>query len=243
MSARHLRVLVCWLALASSVLGADFWDLKAPEAWSDSEARRLLSHSPWAVPVTALTSNMSLSGRVGGLQGGRVGGSGGFGRPGGGGGVGGDGAGNLGGGSFLPSPERTRLTVRWASALLIRQAVTRRSTSVALGAASPTESTSDSDEGVYRIAVVGLPIALAVRTSDELVAVTTLRTKSGAARHPMAVRFDYENDLLTLEFAFSREEPFTVRDRDVEFRTEVGDARIKAAFRLDRMQLKGRLVL
>ena len=236
MRARSVGLLVCWLVAGVVTWAAAFWDVKGPEAWTDKEVQRLLSDSPWTARTEVVNLDSSLARRTGGLQGGRIGGYGGAGRPGAGGGVGGDGAGNIGGGTFLGPPDRTRLYVRWVSALPMRQALARV-------ANTTPEVESAPDEPSYRIAVVGMPLALILKTDIELAEATTLQRKGGAAQHPVAVRIDPEDDTLSIEFTFARDEPLTVRDREVEFRTQVGESKIKVTFRLDRMLLKARLAL
>lgn len=242
-------VLLAWLAVHSAAAAADFWRSKTPEAWSEKEVQQLLTDSPWARTVELIAPDLSLAGRVGGLQGGRVGGVGGRGRPGAGGGAGGDGAGNLGGGSFLPSPTRARIIVRWASAWPIRVATARRRIGDPPDVGSRSQNIGrgqagiDQDDGAYRIAIVQMPLGIAIGSDDELRAAASLVCRGGRVWRPVAVRFTYEDDLQALEYAFSRETPLTAEDRDVEFRARVGDAPIKATFRLDRMAIDGQPVL
>lgn len=255
-------VLLYWLAVQSVGAAADFWRSKTPESWSEKEVDQLLTNSPWARTVEIIAPDLSLAGRVGGLQGGRVGGFGGSGRPGAGGGAGGDGAGNLGGGSFLPSPARAKITVRWASAWPIREATARQraraaedesSTQAAGGieqAGRAGESANAGDPGsagrhdpAYRIAVVRIPLGIAVGSDDELRATASLVCRGGRVWRAIAVHFTYQEGLQTIEYAFSGETPLTAEDRDVEFRARVGDAPIKTTFRLDRMAIEGQPVL
>lgn len=244
-------VVLCFLALGSAAAASDFWHSKPPDAWSEKETDQLLNNSPWARPVEIIATDLSLASRVGGLQGRRLGGFGGFGRPGGGGGAGGDGAGNLGGGSFLPSPQRLRITIRWTSAWPIVRAVARkRGNGPSEGGSGPpavkrdgTDHGAEPDAYVYRVAVVRIPLGIDVGSDEELVAATSLVGRDGRVRHADSVRFGYEDDLQTLEFAFARTTPLTVADRMVEFKTRLGNSPIKARFRLDQMVIAGRTAL
>lgn len=235
-------VLLCWLAVQSVSAAADFWRSKAPEVWSEKEVEQLLTNSPWARTVEIIAPDLSLAGRVGGLQGGRVGGIGGQGRPGAGGGAGGDGAGNLGGGSFLPSPTRAKITVRWTSAWPIAEAMARRRGG-ALDVESPTPVAEGKHDPAYRVALVRIPLGIAVGSDDDLRTAASLVCRGGRVWRAIAVRFTYEEDLQTIEYAFSREARLTAEDRDVEFRARVGDVPVKTKFRLDRMAIDGQPVL
>jgi hypothetical protein len=236
--------LLCSFWVTTAAAAPEFWHAKPPDTWSEKEIEQLLSNSPWARTVEIIVPDMSLAGRVGGLQGGRVGGFGGQGRPGAGGGAGGHGAGNLGGGTFLPSPTRARITVRWASAGPIQAAMARRRGDRALTSESPTQTagTHQDDRG-YRIAVARVPLMVALGEGEELHAAAALTCRDGRVLHPTAVHFALEDDLQTIEYTFPSDTPLTVETREVEFKTRVGDAPVKAKFRIDRMVVDGRPAL
>ena len=143
-----------WLIACVPLMAIDFWEAKDFTAWSDKEVRKMLSDSPWSREVVILTPDLSLASRVGGLTGGVVGNGGRAGRAAGGGGVAGDGAGNLGGGSFLASPHRTPLVVRWASAQPVKQALARLASSV-----SPTDICISARAKATGVAVVTCMVA------------------------------------------------------------------------------------
>jgi hypothetical protein len=235
-----------WLALLAPLAAADFWQEKPFTAWSDREVRRMLTDSPWAHEVTVLTTDSALASRVGGLSGGIVGGGvgsrSGVGAAGG--GVGGDGAGNLGGGSFMAPPRRTRLTVRWASALPVKLALQRNQSSEA-GAISSPQPEDAAEEPYYRIAVAGLPFEFTavLGSAADLQDVTWLRPRNREPFHPVGVRLLDDGDRLTLEFTFARTENLSVADREVEFVTQLGGSTVKRTFRLRDMMFAGGLAL
>lgn len=203
----------------------------------------MLTDAPWARRFSILTPDFSLARRVGGLTGGVVG-NGGRGRPPGGGGVGGDGAGNLGGGSFLASPDRTPIVVRWVSALPVRQALVRErlASGDTLG---PKPPHLDPVDPFYLIAVVGLPFTQEVGQRRELQAATWLKRKN-RTRPPIqavSVTFEYERELLTIIFSFAKAEPIRESDEEIEFATKLAQTEVKTKFRLKEMTVKGQLVL
>jgi hypothetical protein len=228
---------------SASLAAANFWDDRHFSAWSSSEVARMLTTSPWARRFSILTPDFSLAGRVGGLTGGVVG-NGGRGARASGGGVAGDGAGNLGGGTFLASPDRTPIVVRWISALPVRQALVRER-QANVDAAGPPPPHLDAVDPFYRIAVVGLPFTQEVGSRDDLQSVTWLKRKD-KARAPMqavSVSFEYEGELLTIVYAFSKAEPIRESDQEIEFVTKLAETEVKTTFKLKDMTVSGQLVL
>ena len=91
-------------ALTCIVLAGEFWENKAYQDWTDKDVEKLLKKSPWSQRVTLY---MGGSGGGGGMP------------PGGGGGRGGGGRGGA------EMGQEMNFTVRWDSALPIRQAALR----------------------------------------------------------------------------------------------------------------------
>jgi hypothetical protein len=232
---RTLRTAAICLAAYTTLSAADFWTKDYAE-WSDKEVARMLNDSPWSQHATLAIIDTSLAGRVGGLSGGVLGTGGGSGRTRGGGGVGGDGAGNLGGGSFMPSPQQATVAIRWTSALPVKQALVR-------AGEAPRERLDDS-ERFYRIAIVGLPLVIAQMggTMSELLDATELRRKNKPPIGAVDARYDYEHSLVTFEFEFPRDEPLAVGDDEIEFVTVFGQP-LKRKFKLRTMVVGGRLEL
>lgn len=236
-----------WLAACITVAAADFWETKPFTTWSADEVEAILTDSPWSRVASVNTPNASLANRVGGLSGGVVGAGvgsrGGIGA--GGGGVGGDGAGNIGGGTFMPPPQRIRLTVRWESARPVRQASARRQSGLDSPIPPDAEQLLGRDDRVYRVAVAGIPLELseAVESLDAVQRATSLRPGDRAAIFPVDVRLRYEDDLLVIESHFSRASLILLADNEVEFITSLGPTQIKTTFTLADMTVDGRLVL
>jgi len=235
-SRRTLRTAAICLAASTTLSAADFWTAKDYREWSEKEVARMLNDSPWSQHVTVAVIDTSLAGRVGGLSGGVLGTGGGAGRTRGGGGVGGDGAGNLGGGSFMPSPQQATVAIRWASALPVKQALVRTGEAV--------HERLDESDRFYRIAVVGLPLAIARLggTMSELLDNTALRRKNKPPIGAVDARYDNDGSLVNFEFDFPRDEPLAVDDDEIEFVTSLGQS-LKRKFKLRTMMVAGRLEL
>ena len=245
---RPLAVPVWTLVLAAvlssaPLAAANFWDDKHFSTWSSAEVAKMLTASPWARRFNILTPDFSLASRVGGLSGGVVG-NGGRGARASGGGVAGDGVGNLGGGSFLASPDRTPIVVRWISALPVRQALVRER-QANVDVAGPPPPHLDAVDSFYRIAVVGLPFTQEVGSRDDLPSVTWLRRrdKARAPIQAVSVSFEYERELLTIVYAFSKAEPIREDDDEIEFVTKLAQTEVKTRFKLKEMTVGGQLVL
>lgn len=232
-----------WLCACTAVVAADFWEDKDFTAWSEQEVRRMLTDSPWSREVTVLSTDSRLASRVGGLSGGIIGGGvgsrGGIGAAGG--GAGGDGAGNLGGGSFMAAPRRTRGALRWTSALPVQLAMRRSQ-----GAdAADAQSLLEEDEPFYRVAVGGIPLELTEIVGGiwELQDVTALNRMNREPIRPVDIRLVSDEDVLTIEFRFPRTEPITIDDREVQFVTKLGEANVRQTFKLRDMMFAGKLAL
>jgi len=158
------------------LIAADPWKTKKPSEWTDKEAGRVLTNSPWAKTASVDTGAMGASGMGrGGGGGGRRGGGGmgggggmaggcGYGGPGGGGGGepggpggagGGEyggpsmgGAGGMGEGGGMAAP---KVIVRWESAMPIREALTKTE-------ASHTSQLAEWSKEYYVITASGLPM-------------------------------------------------------------------------------------
>ncbi|HEY7172388.1 MAG TPA: hypothetical protein VH417_16160 [Vicinamibacterales bacterium] len=233
---RSLRTAAICLTAYTTLSAADFWTAKDYREWSDKEVARMLTDSPWSQHATLSVVDMSLAGRVGGLSGGVLGTGGNTGRTRGGGGVGGDGAGNLGGGSFLPSPQQATVAIRWTSALPVKQALVRSGDAV--------RERLDESERFYRVAVIGLPLAIAQLggTMSELLDATALRRRNKPPIGAVDARYDFDRSLVNFEFDFPRDEPLAVGDDEIEFVTSLGQP-LKRKFKLRTMMVNGRLEL
>ena len=235
------------LITCATLVAADFWETKAFTTWSEEEVVTLLTDSPWSRVAWVHTPHAALATRVGGLSGGVVGAGvgsrGGIGA--GGGGVAGDGAGNLGGGTFMAPPHRTRLTVRWASALPVRQAVLRRSQSAGADVPRDMAEPRDRVEPFYRVAVSGIPVELSetVTSLNDVLQATTLKAGRRLVLSPVDIRLRYEDDLLVIESHFLKADPIVLEDREVEFVTKLGPTQIKRTFTLKDMIMHGALRL
>ncbi len=258
----------------SNLFAADFWQQKKFTDWSEKEIAKLLSDSPWARQALATADTKGSSGGKGGSgsskggggksSGGNIGGGGsrGGGSRGGGGGMGGGsmgggmGGGGMGGGSEMgggggmgqgggmPSMSAT---VRWLSALPVRQAIVKAQLGVEAATSLETRAMLEREEKDYVVALVGLPLR-AARTSPEklkasLKSKTTLNRKGKEPIAPQSIDMKQSGQAFGLIFRFPRKDAITLDDKEVEFACQLGPAQFKRKFKLKDMVFEGNLAL
>jgi hypothetical protein len=226
---------------------ADPWKSKPFTEWSDKEVNKILTNSPWAREVT-LDSGVPAAGLADGADPGAVAAN----RrdptagPG----------GTVPSGGGLPSvgsrgaPETTGelnrdahhvVTVRWQSALPLKQALARRKYGAEAGI-SPVAKKIFDDNSVYLIAVSGLPATNTPPPKSAILAQTSLSSK-GKDLRPSDVVLPPPGTAGDTLFVFQKTTPFTPEDKDVEFSTKLGPLDIKCKFRLKDMLYNSDLAL
>ena len=146
----------------------DFWEEKKFTEWSDKEITKMLTKSPWVrkmdVPIgRLLDSRVRFPGDRPG-RGGGLGGLPGGGDPSGGLAGGGGGFGNLRqSGGFRP---RITLTIRWYSALPIKQAIVKTRFGSQIDTSKQAAELLKEEEAHYVIGVSGVSIAMLVRRDE-----------------------------------------------------------------------------
>jgi len=249
------RVLCVLVSTALVLLSEDFWVKKPYTEWSDKEAAKLLSNSPWAheVSIEANAPNVEMAGgqtrgSSAGNNPGAVGQSAGDAAPsmgmgGGGGGRGGrgGGGGGMGGGGFSMN-----LRVRWQSAVPIRKA---------LVVAMLGREKADSEQGknyvtqvipYYVVAISGLPAAMSQRLTDEnLAELAKTATLVRKDKDPIAAENAQKvaGEQGTLAFLFPKTSEITLDDKEVEFVSKVGRLEVKRKFKLKEMVIADKLEL
>jgi hypothetical protein len=236
------------ILLAFCLYAADPWQSKPFTEWSDKDVNKLLTKSPWARevsvelngPAAALADGGGRD-RVGDPVGSRPAtlgpstgpgvmapSTGARGAPDGGGQIGGD-------------VHSVMLTVRWQSALPVRQAIARRKYG-AEAATSPDAKKLLDDNSVYLIAISGLPPTYTPQAKAAILSETSLSSK-GKDLRPSDVLLPPSGKFADTIFVFQKTTPFTADDKDVEFSTKFGALNIKCKFRLKDLLFSGDLAL
>jgi hypothetical protein len=255
----------------------DFWKDKAPTDWSDKEVSRMMTSSPWAKQVSVQMGGAAGGGMRGGGGGRGRGGGGGMGGMGGGGmgagggmgggggagmggrGIGGGGeegigggGGGMGGGGGAPV-EVPKMTVRWESAIPVREAAVKTE-----AAAKDVDQWS---KEFYVITVGGGRISMGgaggrrggerpqpdparmQQMQDRFKEATTLKRKGKDPIQPARVERLQTPEGSIMAFLFPRSEAIDLDDKEVTFETAIGPMEVKSKFNLKDMVYKGKLSL
>ncbi len=283
LSTRLVQIGIAGSACAVMLFAAsDFWKTKDASQWSEDEVSKVLSDSPWAKaktvqPQQAQTQRRGMGRRGGGFgfPGGGLGGgypAGGGGYPGGGGGYpqgGGYPSGSSGGNNGDPSlNEPMNLTIRWASAAPIQQALMRQGAS----ASDELKAVAASTEKYYVITVLGLrmprPHSSTVDADDpnnngnnnddssqrsqnrsndalrsQLLDAAQLAPKGKSSIYAADVQIAGPGGIDGVRFLFPRTNPISANDKEVDFILDIRRIKIQEKFKLSDMQYEGKLAL
>jgi len=216
------------------------WKDKQIPEWSEADAKQLLADSPWAKKTTVAVDKTAASksplkrGHGGfGLSGISIGRH----RD--------SNAGNStdsgnssssSGTSAVPDAPLV-VTLRWASALPIREAELK----------APDTRAPMVDEDHYAIEVYGLPSKEvkddSQKLADQLKAKAAIKRLAKDDLKPSSVEIVVRDDGPVIVYLFPRKSEITWRDHEINFEAEVGNLKIKQAFQADDMKFHGALEL
>jgi hypothetical protein len=235
------------LSLAFGLWAADFWTTKPFTEWTDKDAQRMETNSPWSRPLSVPTGEGGGGGGGTGKGGRSKGGGGGGGgddsvmsSPGGGRGIQEVGGGGLGGGSSI------MLTVSWRTALPVRQAVAKAKYGDEAATSPEAKKLIEEDQKYYAILLTGIP-GRSVRNGDKmkelLLQNTTLTVKGKDPIQASDVQSGGNEQKALVLFLFPKTAPLSVDDKDVEFATKLGPLVVRQKFHLKDMVFNGKLEL
>jgi hypothetical protein len=225
------------LLFVCGLVAADFWQ-KPYMQWSDKDAAKMMTSSPWAK-----STSVSMPGPGGGAPppmpaGGGFGG----GAPGGPQGGGGSEFGPGAQGSAAPSFD---VVARWQSALPVRQALVRLKFGAEADKSAEATKVLEQQELPYEIVLSGpMGMFLGGKPEDSAKAlseVSFLSTSRTGAIKAVQIQVSKPGKTMDVVFAFPRSMPFTVEDKEVEFTTKLGTSTLKYKFKLKDMVLNGKL--
>lgn len=212
-------------ALPWTAVSSEPWRSRAPSAWSAKDVERVLNDSPWARRVT-----IELRGSPGGSHG--IGTS-------------------RNTGPVAPGGESRVLEylVRWDSATPIREALARARKNLAPVGSAKSPMSAASSESFYILSLIPVDFNPAQRpkspdgdAQNRMKALTILHRKGHEDLHPTALAAPGEGSGV-LVYYFSKRDPVTLEDADVEFRTSAAPARISVTFPLKEMVFDNQLAL
>lgn len=265
-------ILLALLVLLSGagLRAADFWEKKEYKQWKPKDVHKMLTKSPWALNVSLDAMRMRREafenieggpdqpqgggGRDAGLSGGggasppgsSVGSGGGLGPSGGGGpGFSGPGLGGRRPGAGRRGPPPINVTVRWASALPVKQAIIRSRYPGDFEESEKDKQLLNLKDEQYVVLLSGLPsrMARALKNTDRIKQMTALHRKKKDPIPASSVEVLPRDQFLEIFLFFPRTEAIALEDKDVELRTQVGPFKIKRKFKLKNMVFKDKLEL
>jgi hypothetical protein len=227
------------LLFGCGLVAADFWQKPYME-WSDKDAAKMMSNSPWAKSV-----GVSMSGPGGDAPPMAPAGGGGFGGAGVPGGPQGGGGSEFGPGAPGSAGPSFDVVARWQSALPIRQAFVRLKFGAEADKSAEAAKVLEQQETPYEIVLSG-PMGpfLGAKPEDSAKAlseVSFLSSSRTGAIKAVQIQVGKPGKTMDVVFVFPRSMPFTVEDREVEFITKLGASTLKYKFKLKDMVLNGKL--
>jgi hypothetical protein len=219
------RVLACiavCFTVCAAVSAADFWETKPFLEWSDKEAEKVLSDSPWATTVAVPLPN------VGPVPSGDIN-------------AGGRGGGEGRGDGFGPGPRRVRVAISWRSALPLKQALVRQQVGLRGTVSSEAQAMLSKDDEFYVVGVMGLPPQFTQAGAKTIEAFLRRVGKTPIPAQQAGSQMLRGGSLLLI--AFPRTDPITLDDGDVEFDVKLDQLEIRKKFRLKDLTFNGKLTL
>ena len=143
-------------------------------------------------------------------------------------------------------PPPINVTVRWASALPVKQAIIRARYRGDFEESEQDKQLLNMKDEQYVVLLSGLPSRMArglQRSTDRIKQMTVLHRKKKDPIAAASVEVLPRDQFVEIFMFFPRDDGITLEDKDVELRTQVGPFKIKRKFRLKKMVFKDKLEL
>jgi hypothetical protein len=236
-----IALLTIGLCLA---FAGDFWKSKKYSTWSDEETKKMLEDSPWAhsAPV-----KYTFTAPPGGGMPGRGGMGGGM-PPGGMGGGGMEGGGGFGPlGPPKQQAQTPKVTLRWQSALPIKQAIARARYKDAVETSEEAAKVFAREETQYILGVIGVMGAPDSFKPDVLKAGATLKIGELPPVPALDVLTDRQGMATNIYFAFPKTQPdahvINENDKSLEFQLKTPNLEVKGKFSVKDMIYQDKLAI
>jgi len=241
----QLRVFVLALTTLSAaglIWAEDLtWKDKQVAEWSDSDAKQVLADSPWVKSTTPTLTKSSQSSNPLGQRSNIGFGIPGMGFPGGGmgrrGGMG-QNPNNNPNNQNDPNQKLPMLTLRWESAMPVREAELK---------ARDVNAPTLEDEDHYAIAVYGVPVTMtngdSKKLADDCKKNAALKREGKKDIKPSSVQVLRREDGPVVVFLFPRTKEITKDDRRIEFDAQISKLTLTESFYLEDMTFQGKTEL
>ena len=143
-------------------------------------------------------------------------------------------------------PPPINVTVRWASALPVKQAVIRARYRGDFEESEQDKQLLNMKDEQYVVLLSGLPSRMArglQRSTDRIKQMTVLHRKKKDPIAATSVEVLPRDQFVEIFMFFPRDEAIALEDKDVELRTQVGPFKIKRKFKLKKMVYNDKLEL
>jgi len=143
-------------------------------------------------------------------------------------------------------PPPINVTVRWASALPVKQAIIRSRYQADFEESEQDKQLLNMKDEQYVVLLSGLPSRMArglQRSTDRIKQMTVLHRKKREPIAAASVEVLPRDQFVEIFMFFPRDDGITLEDKDVELRTQVGPFKIKRKFRLKKMVFNDKLEL
>lgn len=241
------RVLFTLAIAGAASPGADFWQKTKFADWSEKEVRKMLFDSPWAKGVEVRLSAGSgravpRTGGRGGRRGAQMGGvsdaSMGSGDAMSGGRMGGEAGGGFGAADSVPT---TTVTVRWHTALPVKQAIARSRYGSEAAASPEAAKIFSRQETQYVVGIIGLPMQALRGNPAQLKSRASLKIKGKEPIAAADVVGDRQERGVNVYLFFSRKPEIMLADEEVEVSLKLPSSEIRRKFKLKDMVYEGKL--
>jgi hypothetical protein len=245
------KITLAAVGAAAALCAADAWKNTDFTQWSQDDAKKVLTKSPWAKEVSVSTGQpgaMPSSGRS--KRGGGGGDSDGSGM---------GGRGGMGGDEGRSGAPSANLIIRWETAIPVKEALMKMNYGDHLPAKGDKGYTLDAPRENYILSVTGLrmggrnrqqgadaqaegtPQSQADRMKDQLMTSTQLLRKGKDPIAPVNVVVNANTN--TVYLVFPKTDAISDDDKDVEFRLTLGRILVREKFSLKDMHFSGKLEL
>ena len=143
-------------------------------------------------------------------------------------------------------PPPINVTVRWASALPVKQAIIRARYKGDFEESEQDKQLLNMKDEQYVVLLSGLPSRMArglQRSTERIKQMTLLHRKKKDPIAAASVEVLPRDQFVEIFLFFPRDDGITLEDKDVEVRTQVGPFKIKRKFRLKKMVYNDKLEL
>ena len=143
-------------------------------------------------------------------------------------------------------PPPINVTVRWASALPVKQAIIRARYRGDFEESEQDKQLLNLKDEQYVVLLSGLPSRMArllQRSTERIKQMTALHRKKKDPIAAASVEVLPRDQFVEIFMFFPRDDGITLEDKDVELRTQVGPFKIKRKFRLKKMVYNDKLEL